>query len=109
MSELLQTGQIVVSVFAFTGAALLGYMLRRGSDNSHDKFSTKFLQYAAIAMLFIAIEVAFGFYRAIRMPSVAIPLDAGVAGFLGRLVEAVGLWSVIGYLVRGNGQIKTPQ
>jgi hypothetical protein len=104
MVDLLHTGQIAVGVFAVAGAALLGYMLKTGADGSSDRFSARFMRYASVAMALIAVGTVFLLYRAIRLPTEQIPLDAAAGGLIGYLIIAIGLWSVVGYLVRGNGK-----
>lgn len=103
MVALLHSAQIAIGVMALVGAALLGYMFKTGAEGSADAFSAKFLRYASVAMALIAVGTAFLLYRAVRLPTEEIPLDAAVGGLVGYLIIAIGLWAVIGYLVRGNG------
>jgi len=77
--DLLHLGWILGSAMVCMAALLLAYIKRNAARTSTDRFSRTYLKTAALCSLFVAIEVVTAEYRAFRIDTSAIPIDAMIA------------------------------
>lgn len=100
MPEYLQLVHVVVGALAAAATALLGLMFWNSSLTNRDPFTTVFLKLLSGLAVVKAVEISSAVYRAGRIPALAVPVDAALAGILGRALELTGYVVMIWFLLR---------
>lgn len=98
--ETLQAAHIAVGVLTGAAAALLGLMFWNSSTTNRDPFTTVFLKVLSVMTTGKTAEIAAAMYRASQIQAEAVPVNAAVAGIVGRGIELSLYLIMIWFLLR---------